>query len=103
MPMRIGWLGLPRLRPVFGWIDLAIFMLAAAGCVLGRRSRYRRTVLLFGLPLLVRFAIYAFAIPQATTERYLVELFPLLLMLALIGFASIRHANKIRIPVATAV
>lgn len=88
MPMRIRWLGLPTLRPLFGALDLALVLAAAVGCVLGWRAR-RRLIAPLLLAIAMRLGIYAFAIPQATTERYLVEAFPLFMILAFVGFDAI--------------
>jgi hypothetical protein len=93
MPMRVPWLGLPTLRPLFGIIDACVFVLAALSG-LAWRSDQRRWLLLLAVPLLLRCALYGFAIPQATTQRYLVEAYPLIALLALMGGLAL--ADRVR-------
>ena len=80
--MRVGWLGLPRFRAAFVWIDAAIYLLALAGAArLYLRGR-RRTLAILAACLVGRCLIYAWVIPNAVTERYLVEAFPIFVVLA---------------------
>jgi hypothetical protein len=81
MPMEVHWLGLPFLRPLFGVVDCLLYLL---GCI-GAAIAWRRRRALFWLvvpAVLLRLALYGFAIPHAATHRFLVEAFPLLLILA---------------------
>jgi 4-amino-4-deoxy-L-arabinose transferase-like glycosyltransferase len=81
LPMRCAALGLPRLRGGFAIFDFAAYALAIAGALaLARRDRRALAVLL--APVASRAALFAFAIPHATTQRYLVEVYPLLIVLA---------------------
>jgi hypothetical protein len=93
MPMNIAWLGLPGIRPIFGIIDMAVFVGALCGAILWLRKRDDKFyVVLMLLPVALRIGIYAFAIPQATTERYLVEVFPFFAVLATL--ASVSAADR---------
>jgi hypothetical protein len=88
--MEVHWLGLPRLRPAFGVIDEVVFALAFAGCILGRRTRQREWMPLLFAPFPLRFLMLGFAMPHATCERYLVETFPVILLLAFIAVSRSR-------------
>jgi Dolichyl-phosphate-mannose-protein mannosyltransferase len=90
MGMEIPWLGLPAWRPAFGVIDAVVFVLALAGCILGRRSQWMPLLL---APFPLRFLVYAYAIPFGTSERYFVETFPILLILAWIGVSELVRAR----------
>jgi hypothetical protein len=87
MPMKVRWLGIPFIRPLFGVIDLVLTFLAAAGASIAwRRSR---SVFWLVVPaVLLRLGIYAFAIPHAASHRFLVEAFPLFLVLAGVAVAA---------------
>jgi hypothetical protein len=88
MPMVVRWLGLPHWRPLFGVFDLALTLLALAGAVLAWRGR--RALFWLTVPAIVlRLGIYAFAVPHATTHRFLVEAFPLFLILAAAGIEQV--------------
>jgi hypothetical protein len=91
MPMQVPWLGLPPLRFLFGIVDGVVCLLALAAFFVARRSPLRPVLLLLAVQVVARFAVFAFAIPQATTQRYLVEAFPALLVLACITVASLRR------------
>lgn len=84
LPLKVPWLGLPTLRPLFGVWDLVQLVLAIVGAalLLRRETRDRRWLALVAAPILTRCLLFAWAMPHAVTERYLVEAFPLFLVLA---------------------
>jgi 4-amino-4-deoxy-L-arabinose transferase-like glycosyltransferase len=89
LPMRVPWLGLPSLRPVFGWWDRALFVLSIGGAVLlfrrGRGSEERRTFLILAVAIVGRTLAVTVAVPLGLTERLLVQSFPLLIVLGAVG------------------
>lgn len=89
LPMEVKWLGLPRLRRLFGVIDCTVYALALLGIAAWRRSPQARLLPLLLLPLVLRCGLYSFAIPQVTTQRYLVEAFPLLALFAAAGLVAL--------------
>jgi 4-amino-4-deoxy-L-arabinose transferase-like glycosyltransferase len=84
LPMRVKWLGMPAARPWLGLWDLLVYAAAIVGAIaLVRRGEEQRRyawVLLSWVAM--RALLYSFAIPNATTQRYLIEAYPALLMLA---------------------
>jgi 4-amino-4-deoxy-L-arabinose transferase-like glycosyltransferase len=87
LPFRVKWLPIPR--PAFGVFDVLAWAFAIAGAVaLGRRGRpstERRLVVICALWILGRFALFSFAVPNATTQRYFVEAYPALILLGALG------------------
>ncbi len=101
-PMRVRWMLLPQLRGVFWAWDLILYALAIAGAVLlyrrGRGSPDRRWLAVVGSCILARTALFSFAMPHVTTQRYLVEVFPLLLALAVYGGTAVLARLQPRAP-----
>jgi hypothetical protein len=95
MPIKVAWLALPRARPVFGFFDRALFALALVGAVLlWRRGRAGRvTVLVCAACAAARSLVYGFAVPHGCGGRYLVEVFPLLMVLAAVAVVGIAQAT----------
>jgi 4-amino-4-deoxy-L-arabinose transferase-like glycosyltransferase len=85
LPFRVGWLGFPTARPLFGVLDILVYLAALVGGVLLFRRGEKKLLAILGVCIGARMAIYAFAIPSAVTERYLVEAMPLFLILAFVG------------------
>ncbi len=83
LPFRVGWLGMPTLRPALGWLDKLLFVAALAGAIVWWRREQER-LLLLGLIACVaaRTLLYGFAIPHGVGGRYLVEAFPLFILMA---------------------
>jgi hypothetical protein len=77
LPVRVGWLGLPSFRPAWQHFEQLIFLLALAGAFLVER----RLAAILLLAVLVRTFLPALLHPYPL-ERYLVEAFPGLLVLA---------------------
>jgi hypothetical protein len=97
LPMRAKLLGLPRLRWLFGYFDLALYLCAAFGAVvLYRSDRANRQLLaLLGSAIIARSLLFSMAIPIAATQRYLVEAFPILIALAAYGlFRGVGHRHR---------
>jgi hypothetical protein len=94
LPLQVRWLGLPAIRPVFGWLDRALFALALAGAViLWRRGAAARLTALICLACVgARTVLYAFAIPHGVGGRYLVEAFPLMIVLAAVSVDALAAA-----------
>jgi hypothetical protein len=87
LPMRSSLLHLPQLRFLFGWWDALAYLCALGGVVvLVRRGRdERRLAAVLGSWVLARCLVFSWAIPNATTQRYLVECMPALLAFAAVG------------------
>jgi 4-amino-4-deoxy-L-arabinose transferase-like glycosyltransferase len=89
LPMRTKLLDLPNRRPTFGVFDKGLYLLALIGAIAlwlrGRGSPERRTIVLLVSCLIVRTLIYGFASPIGVTERYLIEAYPILLVLAAVA------------------
>jgi 4-amino-4-deoxy-L-arabinose transferase-like glycosyltransferase len=100
LPIRVPWLGLPTARPALLAVDCALYALALVGALgLWRRgagSLERRTLAVLGVALVTRVALYGFAIPASTNQRYLAEVFPLLLALAACALARLDFARLMR-------
>jgi hypothetical protein len=56
--------------------------------VLALARRDRRALVILLLPVVTRSALHAYAVPHAVNQRYLVEAFPCLLMLAAWGIEA---------------
>jgi hypothetical protein len=84
LPMRSRLLGLPKLRPLFGWWDKLVYALGLVGAVVMWR-RDRRLLVILGSWVAARAVLFSWTIPNATTERYLVECYPALIMFAALG------------------
>jgi 4-amino-4-deoxy-L-arabinose transferase-like glycosyltransferase len=84
LPVRTALLGLPRLRATYGHLEWLIFAFALAGGVLLWRHGEARLVLVIACAVAVRGLLPAVYHPFPV-ERYLVEAYPALLVLA--GFA----------------
>lgn len=91
LPMRVKWLGLPGNRWIFGWIHPILYLFAIAGAVIlwrrGERQRKLAAVLLTWL--FARMVLFAFAIPVGTTQRYLIESLPALLIFSAVGIDAV--------------
>jgi hypothetical protein len=103
LPLRAPMLGLPQRRWVFAVADGVIYALAALGAALlvisrsgsGSRSRSRSggagprfpVAAALVLPAVLRTAMYAYLIPAGINQRYLVEIFPLLIILGVSGLS----------------
>jgi hypothetical protein len=98
LPMRSALLGMPRFRPALGWGDRVLFVLALAGAVaLGRRgpgSPERRALFILAGAVGVRSAFYSYAVPLGVTSRYLVEVFPFLLVAGGLGAGAAARALR---------
>jgi hypothetical protein len=97
LPIIMPLVGLPRTRPALSLIDYALYALALVGARglwrRGRGSIERRTLAVLGVAVLARVALYGFAIPAATNQRYLAEVFPLFAALAACALARLDLAR----------
>lgn len=82
LPFRVPWLGMPAHRPLLGWLDKLLFAAALLGAVLLWRRGDRLLVGAILACACARTILYGFAIPHGTGGRYLVEIFPALIVLA---------------------
>jgi hypothetical protein len=82
LPFRVKWLGMPTMRPVLGWLDKLLFAAALVGAIFLWRRGERLLVAGIVTCVLARTVLYGFAIPHGTGGRYLIEVFPLLIVLA---------------------
>ncbi|HEY3353153.1 MAG TPA: hypothetical protein VGQ83_07905 [Polyangia bacterium] len=94
LPMTSKLLDLPRRRFVFGRWNVAAYLLAAVGAVAlaRRRGAGRRLLLVCGCAIAVRSVFHSFAVPHAATQRYVVEVLPLVIVLAACGLAALAAA-----------
>lgn len=95
MPMRVRWLGIPFIRPIFGIVDLGLMLLALLGAVVAWRKA-RALFWLLAPAVLLRLCIYAFAVPHAATHRFLVEAFPILIVFAALA-VTMRSPSRKRV------
>ncbi len=90
LPMRSPVVA-PHLLGLFDHLDLVLLAFALAGAALwlerGGRDE-RRLALIFLACIAARTAIFSFAIPNATNERYATEAYPMVIVLAAWGFWS---------------
>jgi len=91
LPMRVWWLGLPRLRYTFGWIHGVLYLLALVGMgVLWRRGgRARQRMWVLSSWLAARMLMLGYAVPVGVTQRYLVEAFPVLIVCAAVALGAL--------------
>lgn len=87
MAFDVPWLRTKAWRKAFGAFDLIVYALAIGGAVVLARSD-RRLLWVLLAALAPRVALYGFAIPHNTTQRYLFEGFPILVALAAVGAAA---------------
>jgi hypothetical protein len=89
-PFLVSWLGQPRGRAAFAVFDGLVYALALAGAVLLWRDRERRRIGAILLTAIVaRSLVHTFAVPMFVSQRYLVEVYPLLLALAAVAVERI--------------
>lgn len=108
LPMRVARLELPERRWMFGRCDRGLYWLALCGALLLLlRPGGRKLVLFVAVAVVGRCALYCFAVPNAPNQRYVVEAFPLLFVVATAGlstmFAYIRQRPASATPQAHAV
>jgi hypothetical protein len=101
LPMRVAPLGLPDRRGLFGYFDVALYLLALVGAAAlarrGRRSPEMQLLALVALTIALRCLLYAYGVPLGATQRYIVELAPLLVVLAAVGgVALVESAARLR-------
>ncbi len=92
LPMRVWWLGLPAARPLLGALDYVLYGACLVGVVGLLRRRDGRDVpllLALGSSLALRIAMFSFLVPVAAYQRYLVEGFPAMIVLAVVGIARL--------------
>lgn len=100
--MRSSLLDLPRRRPWFQRWDRAVYALAAlAALLLLMRRAGRPALLLLGTALAPRCLVLAYTVPIGLSQRHLVEVMPLLLLLGSQGLcaplaAAFRLASRAR-------
>ncbi len=88
LPVRIGWLGLPRLRTFYGLFEWLLLALAMFGAVWLWQKRQHLLVGLITIAGILRTALPAIFHPFPV-ERYLVEVFPALMALTGVGAAAL--------------
>jgi len=85
-PMKVSWLGLPETRDGFAVFDGLVYALALAGIIRLLRDRERRRIgAILLTAIAVRSIVHSFAVPMYVSQRYLVEVYPLLLALAAVA------------------
>lgn len=89
-PLRVGFLDLPRSRAaLFGAWNGSTLLLALGGFTLLLLSGERRRLAwLFAIAIGSRTALHLFAVPMYVCQRYLIEVYPLLLGLAAIALVE---------------
>jgi hypothetical protein len=89
LPMKVRFLRLPRLRPMFGIVDFVCYAFALLGAVSLARRRAWLILDVTVLAILGRIA-NAVGAPLACTQRYLIPVLPCLIMLAILGVDAAR-------------
>lgn len=84
LPMRSALLKLPRHRAAFGWFSGAVYGLAFFGALLLLRRQRRLAAVLLSC-IAARSLLIGYVIPMGVTQRLLVEVMPVLLLLAVYG------------------
>ena len=87
-PIRVRFLGLPQLRrAIFLGANVVIYGLAiAGGLVLLRRAR--AVALALGVAIAARTIVHMWAVPTFVSQRYLVEVMPLLVLCAAVAVGT---------------
>jgi hypothetical protein len=80
-PLRVGFLGLPRLRPVFDVWNVVMYLGALAGAIALWRMGQRKLLAVLGAAIVARTLLHLWAVPPFVSQRYLVEVVPLFLAL----------------------
>lgn len=90
-PLNIAWLGLPKYRPYFLHVSLLAYALALGGLLLlwraGGQQRFAAKIAL--LLIGTRALLYSFAVPHDVGQRKLIEVVPVILLLASIPVARL--------------
>jgi hypothetical protein len=90
-PMRTALLGLPRWRAAFGWWDRICFTLAVIGAArLGKTDR--RALVLVATAIVSRCILHVYSHPFPV-QRYLAEIYPLLIGVAAVGVMAVGAAG----------
>ena len=104
LPLVAPILGMPTLRPLFGVVDVALYLVVLAGSVwLWRRRRDptarlpTRWLAMTWSVVATRTLLFAFAVPVAANQRYVVEVFPLLAGLAALAVDGALAARRARL------
>jgi hypothetical protein len=95
LPMRVPWLHLPERRDDFGnWCTfLYVTALLGAGVLLRRRET-RRLGMVLAVPVVCRSLLYSYVVALGATERYVVEVIPILICSAVFGMSAVVIAAK---------
>ena len=90
-PLRVGFLGLPRDRAtLFGAWNAAALALSVLGLALlaTATDERRRLAWVIAIAIASRTALHLFAVPMYVCQRYLIEVYPLLLGLAAVALTA---------------
>jgi hypothetical protein len=94
LPMRVAWLGLPKLRWLFGVWNACEYALALVGVAALWRRRQRALLAVLLSAVAVRSILCSYLVPLGLTERLLVEAVPILLILAIVGAVALAQAAR---------
>jgi hypothetical protein len=93
LSMTSDLLGLPRFRSAVRFWDFTVYGLALLGlAVLLRRAAradHQRTALVLDVGILARSTVIPVLVPLAVTQRFLAQVYPLLIVLAAVGGRSV--------------
>jgi hypothetical protein len=89
MPMRVPWLWIGESRAYYWGYKLVVGALALLGVVALWRERRRVLLVVLASPIVVRSVILSYTVAIGATERHLVEIEPLLVLLAAFGLAML--------------
>ena len=93
LPGELLWqipsLGLTDRHWIFDVWDGALYLLAVLGALVLLRSGERRFLVVLASAVGTRSLLHSFAVPNFVNQRYLVEAFPLLIVLAAVGLATL--------------
>ena len=96
LTMNAPWLGLPRFRPNVGYWDFTVYGLAGVGLAGLLRATapagHRRMALVLAAAIVSRSLLVPVVVPLAVTQRFLAQVYPLLIVLAAIGAGSLAGA-----------
>lgn len=89
LPWRIPSLGLTDRHWMFGVWDKTLYVLALLGVLVLVRRGERHLLAVLASAVAARSLLHSFAVPNFVNQRYLVEVFPLLIALGAVGLVAL--------------
>jgi dolichyl-phosphate-mannose-protein mannosyltransferase len=101
LTMTSALLDLPRRRPSIRYWDFTVYALALLGLAFLLRPKapadHRRTALVLAAAIVLRSTLVPVLVPLAVTQRFLAQVYPLLIALAAIGGGGLAAAVRARL------